>query len=274
MIITSPTTIMILAFAYTFSAQVEVTEAKLRRFPQHPTVLPQFNTEGPLDGGLVVPQTKDSPLSILAEDFDQAMMAMNLNEEDIHVGHLLTACEKLSSTIRELGFVSSANDMANNIAKIRNTYEKLPSTQRDSMPVLLKYEQDVGITETDRINDASATMGLLWLGRSINYQYDMFQYILENPEASPYDAASHAYSSTVKPHLSWPLQRLGQAALNGLRSLQKQTILAHMGGFDEEEYTMANDCVTKQGMRRVLKAWNPIIQRWNQVLTDMGIGSL
>lgn len=268
------TLLTMMMLAYAFSTQVEVTEAKLRTFPQHPTVLPQFNTEQAEALGLVVPPVTDSPLSMLAEDFDHALVEMNQNKEDIHVGHLLSACEKLQSTIRDLGFVSSANDMANNIAKIRSTYDKLPATRRDSMPVLLQYEQDVGITERDRINDSSATMGLLWLGRSINYQYDMFQYILENPEASPYDAASHAYGATVKPHLSWPLQRLGQAALNGLRSMQKQTILAHMGGFDEEEYSMANDCVTKQGMRRVLATWNPIIRRWNQVLEDMGIESL
>lgn len=260
--------------ACAFSTQVEFSEASTRTLSQHPTVLPKFGSEHQLEG-LVVPQPTDSPLSILAEDFDHAMVVMNQNTEDIHVGHLLSACEKLQSTIREMGFVSSANDMANNIAKIRNTYNKLPSTQRDSMPVLLQYEQDVGIiTEKNRIAESSATMGLLWLGRSIHYQYDMFQYILENPEASPYDAASHAYSATVKPHLSWPLQRLGQAALNGLRSMQKRTILAHMGGFDEEDYTMAKDCITKQGMKRVLASWNPIIRRWNQVLEDMGFESL
>jgi len=267
---------MMLAFAV-FSTQFEVSEAKIRAFPQHPTVvLPQFNSEQEV-GGLVIPSQqviKDSPLSILVEDFEQAMVQVNQNQEDIHVGHLLTACEKLQSTVRELGFVSSANDMANNIAKIKSTYEKLPVTKRDSMPVLLQYEQDVGITETDRITDSSATMGLLWLGRSIHYQYDMFQYILEHPEASPYDAASHAYGTSVKPHLSWPLQRLGQAALNKLRSLQKKTLLAQMGGFDEDGYTMADEGATKQGMKKVLSTWNPIIRRWNQVLEDMGIESL
>ncbi|CAJ1970494.1 unnamed protein product [Cylindrotheca closterium] len=232
-----------------------------------------FNTEQE-DGLLVNPQLTESPLSILADDFDHAMVVMNQDDNDIHVGNLLSACEKLQSTIRELGFVSSANDMASNIAKVRNTYSKLPITQRDSMPALLKYEQDVGITEKDRIKDSSATMGILWLGRSINYQRDMFLYILEHPEASPYDAASHAYGATVKPHLSWPLQRLGQAALNGLRSMQKETILAHMGGFDEKEYNSAKDCATRQRMRRVLASWNPIIRRWNQVLEDMGLEKL
>ncbi|KAL3939031.1 MAG: hypothetical protein SGBAC_006178 [Bacillariaceae sp.] len=254
------------------SSQLVSAEAKIRTF-QPITIIPQLDTEQQ-HGEFVIPQLGESPLSILANNFDHAMIVMNQNKDDIHVGHLLTACEKLQSTIREMGFVSSANDMASNIAKIRNTYEKLPLTQRDSMPVLLQYEQDVGITEKGRIKDSSATMGLLWLGRSIHYQYDMFQYILENPSASPYDAASHAYGATVKPHLSWPLQRLGQAALNGLRSMRKQTILAHMGGFDEEEYTSAKESATKQGMRKVLASWNPIIRRWNQVLSDMGLEKL
>jgi len=264
--------IIMLAFAFS-----PICESKFRT-PQLPSARMQFSTMQQQES-IVHPQQQqmmsESPLSVLAYNFDQVLIAMNQNKDDIHVGHLLSACETLESTIRELGFASSANDMANNIAKIRNTYEKLPVTKRDSMPVLLKYEQDVGINApNDKIKDSSATMGLLWLGRSVNCQYDMFQYILENPEASPYDAASHAYSHAVKPHLSWPLQRLGLAALSGIRSMKKQTILARMGGFNEDQYTSNNDSETKEGMRRVLATWNPIIRRWNQVLEDMGIEKL
>jgi hypothetical protein len=62
-----------------------------------------------------------------------------------------------------MGFGTSANDIANNMAKIRSTCDKLPSSERDSMSVLLKYEKDAAGMHS------SATVGFLWLGRSINY---------------------------------------------------------------------------------------------------------
>lgn len=218
----------------------------------------------------------------MARAFDQALIEVNQNKDEIHVGHLLEACERLEKTIRRMGFASSANDIANNMAKIRSTYDDLPSngSDRDSMPVVLQYEKNLGMhsrgkrDHPTKIKESSATMGFLWLGRSINYQHDMFRYMLEHEEASPFDAASHAYAATVKPHLSWPLQRLGQAALRGIRSVPKNSILAKMGGVPEDQYSRDVDSATKKDLKQVIESWNPIIRRWNQVFLDMGMEGL
>jgi hypothetical protein len=101
----------------------------------------------------------------------------------------------------------------------------------------------------------------------------MFRYILDHPQASPYDAASHAYAATVKPYLSWSLQILGQAALKGIRSTNQQTILARMGGFQEDRYNQDVDSATKKDLNEVVESWNPIIRRW-QVFVEMGMEGL
>eukprot|EP00980_Cylindrotheca_fusiformis_P014439 scaffold3854_cov95-Cylindrotheca_fusiformis.AAC.1 len=235
--------------ALAFAPNAESTKLKLFQRTRHERVQvgqsSDHQTPELTMGGTV------SSLSDLAHDFDQALVAVNRNKEDIHVGNLLTACERLEATIRRMGFSTSANDIANNMAKIRSTYDKLPSSVRDSMPAVLQYEQNSGITSPDKIKESSATMGFLWLGRSINYQYDMFRYMLEHPEASPYDAANHAYVSTVKPHLSWPLQKLGQAALSSIRPIQTKTILAKMVGYREDQYNSDVDRATKKDMRQI-----------------------
>lgn len=215
-----------------------------------------------------------TPLAELARDFDQALEAVNQNKEDINVGKLLKACEKLETTIRNMGFGSSANDIASNMAKIRNTYMKLPPSERDSMPAVLKYELDAGMHPNNKVKEQSATMGFLWLGRSINYQYDMFLHMLDHPDSSPYDAAAHAYCKDVKPHLSWPLQKLGQAALQTVKPMQKQTIMAKLGGFDEEEYGADKDFATKKDLREVMASFSPLIKRLNQVFMEMGFEEL
>jgi hypothetical protein len=246
----------------------QLSESKIRRFrARQERAFPTHHSSDYYHG-------KTTPLSELAHDFDRALIAVNQNKDDIHIGHLLAACERLESTIRRTGFGTSANDIATNIAKVRSTYEKVPSSERDSMSVLLKYEKDAGMHRNRKIKESSATMGLLWLGRSINYQHDMFRYMLDHPQASPYDAASKAYAATVKPYLSWPLQKLGQAALKGTRSTNQQTILARMGGVQEDRYNQDIDSATKKDLNKVVESWNPIIRRWKQVFVEMGMEGL
>ena len=117
-------------------------------------------------------------LKQLVHDFKRALGEVNNNnnhkkEDDIHVGNLLSACERLETTIRNIGFGHSANDMANNIAKIRNTYTKVPMNVRNSMPALLQYELDMGMHQNNKIKEVSAANGFLWLGRSVSFFFSL-----------------------------------------------------------------------------------------------------
>lgn len=216
-----------------------------------------------------------TPLRDLANDFNEALNSINNAKEDIHVGRLMAACARLESTIRKMGFGTSANDIANNLKKIQSTYQMLPPGKRDSMPALLEYEQKIGMHPSNgKLKENSATMGFLWLGRSINYQYDFFMTMLEKPDATPYEAASHAYAETFKPHLSWPLQKLGSAALNTMKPIKKSTILANMGGVDEENYGPEYDVATKNELKNVISAQKQLLGRWNAIFSEMGLEHL
>ena len=122
-----------------------------------------------------------SEVSDLACHFQQALSAINQGKDDIHVGNLLQACERLEGTMRNIGFGQSAKDIAGNVAKIRSVYDKMPANERNSMPALLRRELDTGvISRGQKFKEQSAAMGFLWLGRSINYQYDMFHHVSLN----------------------------------------------------------------------------------------------
>ena len=122
--------------------------------------------------------SSSSEVSDLACHFQQALSAFNQGKDDIHVGNLLQACERLEGTMRNIGFGQSAKDIAGNVAKIRSVYDKMPASERNSMPALLRRELDTGvISRGQKFKEQSAAMGFLWLGRSINYQYDMFHHV-------------------------------------------------------------------------------------------------
>ena len=48
----------------------------------------------------------------------------------------------------------------------------------------------------------------------------MFQQMLEDDDETPYEAARYAYEKDLKPHLSWPLQKVCQAAMTRLKPIQ------------------------------------------------------
>ena len=203
----------------------------------------------------------------LANDFHAAMEAMNQVSEDIHVGKLLKACDRLAATMRKIGFTQGARDISGNIAKIRNLYDTAPSSHRDSMPALLQYEMELGVHghgEVKRIKDPSAAMGFLWLGRTLNYQHDMFKYMLDEKE-EPYNAAKHAYEQDLKHHHSWALQKVCQAAMVSLKSMKRSTVMSTLGGFHEGSFGDREDEATNRDLHHMMSFWRPMLSRWRQV---------
>jgi hypothetical protein len=116
-------------------------------------------------------------------------------------------------------------------------------------------------------------MGLLWLGRSLNYQYDMFRHMLDH-NGEPYEAACYAYENSMKPHLSWPVQKVCQAALKKVKELRREKMLAGIGGFSEDCFGNCEDQATRNDLRQVVRCLEPMICRWRQVFSEMGLGEI
>ena len=210
----------------------------------------------------------------LAHDFERALVAVNKNQNDLHVGNLLKACKRLESSMRQIGFTQSANDIASNVQKVQKVYNQLPAknSNRDSISTIVEYEYQSGINDrsSGKIKDKSATMGLLWLGRSINYQYDMFQHMLSKEKATPYEAASHAYSKDLKPHLSWPLQKVCQAAMKRMKSTRKTELFSKIGGFSEDRYGSQEHNATQRDLQKLVNSsWKPMLSKWKQIFHEL-----
>jgi len=211
----------------------------------------------------------------LVTDFQYAIQAMNQHENDIHVGRLLLACERLEGTMRKIGFSQGAKDIGGNIRKIRNLYNRAPLSQRDSMPDLLRYEIAIGVHDepngTRRIKDPSAAVGFLWLGRTLKYQYDMFRLMLDENE-DPYQAARRAYDQDLKPHHSWAVQKACQAAMVTLKPMKKRAVLSSLGGFSEDAFGEQENEATYRDMHQMMDCWKPLLTRWKRVFSDLELG--
>ena len=203
--------------------------------------------------------------------------------DDIHVGRLLEACEKLAETNRNMGFQQSANDLMGNILKVRNVYDTFPSNNSDnhkeSIRNLIEYEIQIGTHKdpTKNFDEHSASMGLLWLGRNINYQYDLFTHLIGPRGMEPYEAAKLAYVQDLKPHLNWTLQQVGQAALLALKPMKKSTILSKIAGMDIQSVDDDIDEdlyleTTQQDLKQILDIWEPLLHKYKQIFHDLDLG--
>ena len=206
----------------------------------------------------------------LAKDFHAAIQAINQDNDDIHVGHLLSACERLENTMQKIGFKQGAKDIGANIQKIRNLHDRAPASQRDFMPALLRYEMETGI-HANGIKDPSATMGFLWLGRALNYQYGMFKLMLDENE-EPYCAARRAYDKDLKHHQSWAVQKVCQAALTTLKPMKRISVFSRFGGFEEDCFGPQEHDATNRDLYELMDTWRPLLKRWKKVFSDLDLG--
>mmetsp|Transcript_20893 Transcript_20893/g.21264 ORF Transcript_20893/g.21264 Transcript_20893/m.21264 type:complete len:120 (-) Transcript_20893:144-503(-) len=119
-------------------------------------------------------------------------------------------------------------------------------------------------------------MGFLWLGRSINYQHDMFQQLLDHEEESPYHAAQYAYEKSLKPHLSWPKQKACQSIMKQIKPLKLPTseLLCRMGGFQQQNYGSHEEQATKRDLRKVIQSWQPMLHHWKQTFRDLDLATI
>lgn len=213
----------------------------------------------------------------LACDFEAAIQAFNQDDRDIHVGRLLSACERLEGTMRRIGFNQGAKDIGGNIRKIRQLYSMAPPSQRDSMPDLLRYEMEMGVHDDSngvrRIKDPSAAMGFLWLGRTLNYQNDMFRLMIDENE-EPYHAARRAYDQDLKPHHSWAVQKICKAAMTTLKPMKKISVLSSLGGFEEDAYGQQENEATHRDLHQMMDSWKPLLNRWKKVFSDLELESI
>ena len=95
-------------------------------------------------------------------------------------------------------------------------------------------------------------------------------------QESPYEAASHAYQARLKPHLSWPLQKVCQTGLTTLKPMKRESILAKIGGYgDNEECFGTTECqITEQDLRQVMSSWKPMMNRWKQIFSELELGEI
>ncbi|KAL8800005.1 MAG: hypothetical protein Q9182_005486 [Xanthomendoza sp. 2 TL-2023] len=143
------------------------------------------------------------------------------NQNAIPTSEFLEAAESLTTLFDLLGsvaFTPVKSDMIGNIKKIRDRQLASPTTSSTLQSLVLAERK----TKTH-----TATEGLLWLVRGLDFTSQALRHTLQTPDAELSTSFRTAYTSTLKPHHSFLVKPVFSAAMSA--TPYKKDFYAKMG---------------------------------------------
>jgi len=221
----------------------------------------------------------ETQLQQVADSFESVLEAtsQSLNNH-IPIDPLLEACRTLLEVMEKTGPKAVARDFGNNLKKIESVHH--PNKTR-TVSSLLQLERDNGVHREGNesslyLRDQSGAMGLLWIRRTLAFQTDFYEELLEGSD--PIDAIHHAYQQQLKPYHGWALTKCYNV-LVGNNMPPRRLLLARVGGYydqeQEENYEYAKyhtqEEKTLEDLKRLVASWRPLIQHWTRTFVELGM---
>lgn len=223
--------------------------------------------------------SRQAQLQQVADSFEYVLETMSsTNENHIPVDPLLDACRALLRVLEQTGPKAVARDFENNIRKIESACH---ITNRRTVSSLLQIERDNGVHREGKdsslhLNDQSGAMGLLWIRRTLAFQSDFYERLLEE-DSDPVDAINYAYQQQLKPYHGWALSKCYNLMV-GKKLPPRKSLLAMFGGYLHHEQHENDDLrfhyeeeKTLDDLKRLVASWRPLIQRWKRSFIELGM---
>jgi hypothetical protein len=231
-----------------------------------------------------------TPMGELADVFGDGVLVPIKNKnglDDIDMSQLLKACRKFEEVMRSVGEIRSAKDLSSNIKKVTDVYKSAPAHKRKTMSSLLRYERELGVhpdmsdkiednpyyhgRPRRRLKDPSAAMGLLWIRRSIAFNYHMYSNICCGEIIiTPKVAALDAYNAVLEPCHGWALRRLYTLGIQSITP-PRHELIATLAGHADFPLAKGEEEATVRDLKRLVATWRPLIARWKQTFEELDL---
>lgn len=232
----------------------------------------QRTSTKPLDGVSQLPTTR---VRHLAEPFVNVVQHNDDDDEMIiDLPQLLSACRNFAQAMVDVGQSLSARDMRKNIAKAERFYSSSEAASKlRSMRDILQLEHKTDVHSYDgaqliRLGEESCAMGLLWIRRSLHFQYLMFQQLLKGLD--PDSGAQFAYENSLRDFHGRILQKVYTVGLKS-SSGSNRAWLAQIGGYDEDSFSREQHEATRQDLKFLVGVWGPLLAQWESIYRDLNI---
>jgi len=132
-----------------------------------------------------------------------------ITDDAVPTTEFLKASETLVSLFNILGstaFGAVISDMNGNIKKIRDRQTQAPATSAT-------LQQLTASEFAEKKKSATATQGLLWLIRGLDFTGQALRHNLDHPDEELKTSFSHSYGNTLKPHHNFVVKGVFNVAL-------------------------------------------------------------
>jgi Glycolipid transfer protein (GLTP) len=254
--------------------------------------------------------------------FDHVLITSNhhhdgqLQYDDIDVRQLLVACRHYADAMDTIRQRQSARDMRQNIRKVEQSYggdddpnvvssmRALLARELAQQSSLHEYDDDDDAIDDDdqhslqqqgrrkqqrkrlvKLHEHSCAIGLLWIRRSLEFQYELFHQLVDcNNDA----AITAAYDNTLRHYHGWALQKVYAVALAATAG-NAMTTTAQLGGFfhnnvssSPQQHTKGSSSLmtprqydtTRHDLQHLMDLWRPLLKVWNDIFDEFNLQDL
>lgn len=245
----------------------------LRRQPKTPQ--PRFWFSPTLEQeGTTTVATPTTPMGELAAFFAQ------IDPHVLEMKPLLQAILQFEIVMRAVGQTQSAKDLHSNIRKVQEVYKRAPVEHRQSMRTLLQFEQTAlkahdGLPP-NRLKDPSAAMGLLWIRRSLAFNYRLYSRVIQDGRsAEPVQAALEAYQTELEPFHGWALRRLYTLGIQAATPPRRELLATLAGRLGKNKHkvflTPNEEKALLNDLERLVQTWGPLLDQWQDTFEELGL---
>ncbi|GKY94827.1 hypothetical protein MPSEU_000447900 [Mayamaea pseudoterrestris] len=245
--------------------ECESNATKLRLLGQKRHGRPSYKKQQHADIATEVGAVADAFAPLIQEGNDEKC-------QDINIPQLLKACQTFQTQMERVGQARTSKDLFANIHKVQVLYQTAPLDQRDSMTRLLQYERSLNIHPPPGsrvLRDPSGAIGLLWIRRSIAFQTNWYRQVLADAKVDVTHAAKEAYRKELQPFHGYLLQNIFLGVGIPAMTPPRNQLLARLGGFVEENMTVAQQRATEKDLQRLVNVWDPLVTKWTSIMRTM-----
>jgi hypothetical protein len=243
------------------------------------------------------PRPIPNRIALLASSFESVLHKSSTSgtytNREIDTVRLLRAGWKLENILRLSGQRQMAKDVESYLLSIESLYYSAPAISRRTLRRLLQYEKSKGhnhrsgntsssslssyppsaslSVSSSSSTSPSAAWSLLWLRRTISYQYKYYTMLLQH-QMEPIDAALSAYTSELAPYHSSEMQRMYVSSIQAVTPNSMLLVLSRLSGIHHHHHhhhlsASVNESVMH--LSRLLNEWRPLLAWWKQLFLDL-----
>ncbi|KAL7426281.1 hypothetical protein ACHAXH_000296 [Discostella pseudostelligera] len=221
-----------------------------------------------------LPRISSSKLDLRSSKLDEVIRSFtkvfDAERNEIDTAKLLKACRAHLELMRSGGSALClvAKDLESNLLKVEALYKKSPMECK-TLTSLLELERESNLHNGNILHDPSASMGLLWIRRSLAFQSHLFQSLVSSDGQPPKDAAYEAYNEHLWPYHGWMLRTVFPASLSQMP--HREVFLSKFGEVDAEELDHVAVHKICKKLMALVTTLEPLLMYWKGSFLELNL---